>query len=154
MLLRPKEKKPRLGLSTTATSLGRTLGTGKNIPSSLSLTKSASNNGTVAPPTSWLLPCHRNVAVKASQAAADGPIPSSRKMPILSKKSGCPFKMEAKLVVGEDGEIEVLLSEINGHFLHTPGDAEDVKFLPVVGVTYDIVVHASIFLICCRYLKF
>ena len=48
-----------------------------------------------------------------------------------SKKVGCPFILHAKLVDGDDGDVEIECTPLHGHFNHTPGDVEDRAWLPL-----------------------
>jgi hypothetical protein len=67
--------------------------------------------------------CHRSERQKPSTAEEDGQR--------LSKKAGCPFRVEVWFEKDEEGQVWVNIAERNGHYRHTPFSAEDVKFLPL-----------------------
>ena len=91
---------------------------------------------------SWQLPCHRAAPTKASSRSAgvgvlvecsgasdsEEDLPGDVK-PRRSKIVGCPFILKAELVVNSEGGVDVLFTEHNGHFFHTPGDTEDLPWL-------------------------
>ena len=92
-------------------------------------------------PMSWQLPCHRAATEDSSCRASDGvllegsaasdnegDLPGDAK-PRRSKKVGCTFILNAELVVNSEGGVDVSFIEHNGHFFHTPGDAEDLHWI-------------------------
>lgn len=66
------------------------------------------------------LKCHRAAADKISRQPAN-------KMPVHTKKVGCTHVQE--WVVYEDEPDAMYAIELHGHRGHTPGDAEDMRYL-------------------------
>lgn len=48
-----------------------------------------------------------------------------------SKKVGCPYVVDVERYVDDEGQVWAVITEQCGHMNHTPGDAEDKKYLPL-----------------------
>jgi len=82
--------------------------------------------------------CHRGGQAKASTVAYEHHRP-------LSKKVDCPYNISVNFVRGDDGYLEVEVSDHNGHFNHTPGDRKDLAFLKLGTEDEEKIADVSLF---------
>ena len=84
------------------------------------------------------------------QAAVKQEGPNKRE----SKKVGCRFLLEARILRSDPDTVVVV--EKNGHFHHTPGDAEDARWLSfgnetkerIIDVSFNIFYRLYVALLC------
>ena len=88
--------------------------------------KTSKDQKPVTVPFSWQLSCHRNAARSNNSNTNSDP---TERTNLWQKKVNCPFILDARLVMGDDGEIEIEVKEVNGHHFHTPGSIEDMPYL-------------------------